>query len=117
RDGIARTVFPARTGCAIRHRSWSLVIPDACRARPDNLRRHESDPTQHHRRAGIGIAEGIADCDLAKAPSSTRQSITWSGSTAAILQVSQAENWVRFFKIAPLVLKPRARLRAGAAPH
>ncbi len=41
---------------AVRDRSGQMVIPDAGGARPDDLRWHQPDSAQHHRRESIGIA-------------------------------------------------------------
>ena len=48
----------ARRG--IRDRPGHLVASDAGGARPDDLRRDQSDSAQHHRRAGTGPAQRIA---------------------------------------------------------
>ena len=58
-DGAAGAVQPAGIQRAVRGRQGQVVVPDAGGARPDNLRRDESDPAQHHRRAGAGTAEGL----------------------------------------------------------
>ena len=59
RDGVARSLQPNGDRRAIRHRPWQVVISHAGGARSDDLRGHQPDSAQHHRRARAGIAEGL----------------------------------------------------------
>ena len=59
RDGTARAVQPDGGRRAICDRSGQVVIPNAGGAWADDLRGHQSDSAQHHRRKSFGITEGL----------------------------------------------------------